>query len=56
MLANGEPITNVSRWLGHSSVDFTYKRYARYIPDQAAAAAMDRQAALYESGLRLVVA
>lgn len=32
-LANWIPVTDVSRWLGHRSVDTTYKIYSHFVPD-----------------------
>lgn len=32
-LSNGVPITDVSRWLGHRSVDTTFKIYSHFVPD-----------------------
>jgi integrase len=31
-LSNGVPITDVSRWLGHRSVDTTFKIYSHFVP------------------------
>ncbi len=32
-LANGVPITDVSRFLGHRSIEITYRIYSHYLPD-----------------------
>jgi integrase len=32
-LSRGVPITDVSRWLGHRSVDLTYRTYSHFLPD-----------------------
>jgi integrase len=32
-LANNVPITDVSRWLGHKSVDLTYRIYSHFVPN-----------------------
>lgn len=32
-LSNGIPITDVSRWLGHRSVDTTFRIYSHFVPD-----------------------
>jgi integrase len=32
-LSRGVPITDVSRWLGHRSVDLTYRIYSHFVPD-----------------------
>jgi integrase len=32
-LSNGVPVTDVSRWLGHTSVDLTYKIYSHFVPN-----------------------
>jgi len=32
-LARGIPITDVSRWLGHRSVDMTFRIYSHFVPD-----------------------
>jgi integrase len=32
LLAEGLPITDVARWLGHASVDVTYGFYSHFIP------------------------
>jgi integrase len=32
-LARGVPITDVSRWLGHRSVDMTFRIYSHFVPD-----------------------
>ena len=32
-LGNGMPITDVSRFLGHRSIEITYRIYSHYIPD-----------------------
>ena len=44
MLAQGEPAPEVSRILGHASVDITYRLYAHAVPQaqQQALDAMDR--------------
>ena len=31
-LANGIPVTDVSRYLGHRSVDMTFRIYSHFIP------------------------
>jgi integrase len=31
-LSNGVPVTDVSRWLGHRSIEITYRTYAHYTP------------------------
>lgn len=32
-LSEGVPVTDVSRWLGHRSIEITYQRYSHFIPD-----------------------
>jgi integrase len=32
-LSNNIPITDVSRWLGHTSVDMTYRIYSHFVPN-----------------------
>jgi integrase len=32
-LSRSVPITDVSRWLGHRSVDLTYRTYSHFVPD-----------------------
>jgi integrase len=32
-LSNGIPVTDVSRWLGHRSVDTTFRIYSHFVPD-----------------------
>ena len=32
-LSNGVPVTDVSRWLGHRSIELTYRTYSHYIPN-----------------------
>jgi integrase len=32
-LSEGVPVTDVSRWLGHRSIEITYRTYSHFIPD-----------------------
>lgn len=32
-LSEGVPVTDVSRWLGHRSIEITYQTYSHFIPD-----------------------
>lgn len=32
-LSEGVPVTDVSRWLGHHSIELTYRTYSHFIPD-----------------------
>lgn len=44
-LSSGVPVTDVSRWLGHRSIETTYQTYAHFIPDswEQARAALDQE-------------
>lgn len=44
-LSEGVPITDVSRWLGHRSIEITYQRYSHFIPTswEMAQRALDRE-------------
>lgn len=49
-LANGVPITDVSRWLGHQSIQITYGIYGHLVPEswERARAALDAEYAAWE--------
>ena len=32
-LSGGVPVPDVSRWLGHRSIEITYRTYSHFIPD-----------------------
>jgi integrase len=44
-LSEGVPVTDVSRWLGHRSIEITYRTYSHWIPDSwnRARAALDAE-------------
>ena len=52
-LSSGVPVTDVSRWLGHRSIETTYQTYSHFIPESwdTARAALDAEYAKWSAEL-----
>ncbi len=51
-LSEGVPVTDVSRWLGHRSIEITYRTYSHFIPDSwdRARAVLDQEYERWSAG------
>ncbi|MEV0621663.1 hypothetical protein AB0I81_50610 [Nonomuraea sp. NPDC050404] len=54
-LAQGIPITDVSRWLGHQDIGITFRTYGHLV-DEAWDRALDVMQAAYQTGTTEVAA
>jgi site-specific recombinase XerD len=52
-LSSGVPVPDVSRWLGHRSIETTYQIYSHFIPESwdQARSALDREYEKWSSEL-----